>query len=419
MKIAIVQFPGSNCERETSLAVERAGMTPVEFLWNESPAKLKDMAGYIIVGGFSYEDRSRAGIIAALDPVMKEIKNQSELGKPVLGICNGAQILVETGLVPGLKGNQLAMALTENKRILDGKILGTGFYNAWVHMRPCPKVKKTAFTRALSKEAVLCVPAAHAQGRFIMPIELLQEIEAEGLNLFQYCDEQGNVIDNFPVNPNGSMGNIAAVINKAGNVMAMMPHPERTSAGDGIFSSMKEYIQEREAFDPLTLSYQIKPSTLNPYSRLNVNHELIVKLIITDNTALTVEKTLRQLGFPVTVKRLAHWQLDAASPESIQKIKQSGVLYNDRKEYEVDLQQVSAPHSKAFLIRTNDDLVGAQKLQMLQDHFAIQGVSAIHHGILWHLQSDIGHIDELIEPILATHILFNPNAHTCYEYELS
>src|SRR5579872_7303913 len=100
--IAIIQFPGSNCERETMLAVRRAGMTPVEFLWNESPLKLREMHGYIIVGGFSYEDRSRAGIIAALDPIMQELAAQSELGKPILGICNGAQVLVETGLVPGL-----------------------------------------------------------------------------------------------------------------------------------------------------------------------------------------------------------------------------------------------------------------------------------------------------------------------------
>src|SRR3990167_7643022 len=101
MRIGIIQFPGSNCERETMLAVKRAGMEPVEFLWNESHEKLRSLAGYIIVGGFSYEDRSRAGIIAALDTIISVLREQSEYGKPILGICNGAQILVETGLVPG------------------------------------------------------------------------------------------------------------------------------------------------------------------------------------------------------------------------------------------------------------------------------------------------------------------------------
>src|SRR5210317_162016 len=98
IKIAVIQFPGSNTERETVLAVERAGMEPVEFLWNDDYQKLANCNGYIIVGGFSYEDRARAGIIASLDPVIDVIRLQSENGKPVLGICNGAQILVESGM---------------------------------------------------------------------------------------------------------------------------------------------------------------------------------------------------------------------------------------------------------------------------------------------------------------------------------
>ena len=100
--IAIVQFPGSNTERETSMACKRVRLNPIDFLWNEKKASLSDFDGYIIIGGFSYEDRSRAGILAALDPIIEMIKLESEKGKPVLGICNGAQILVESGLVPGI-----------------------------------------------------------------------------------------------------------------------------------------------------------------------------------------------------------------------------------------------------------------------------------------------------------------------------
>ncbi|HAT8971005.1 TPA: phosphoribosylformylglycinamidine synthase I [Legionella pneumophila] len=417
MKIAVVQFPGSNCERETMLAVQRAGMTPVEFLWNDSSQKLREMDGYIIIGGFSYEDRSRAGIIAALDPVMKEIKLQSELGKPVLGICNGAQILVETGLVPGLKNYQIGMALTENKRIQDGKILGAGFYNSWIHMRTGDRVRQNAFTRYLSKDSVLSIPAAHAEGRFVMPVKLLQEIEEEGLNAFQYCDAQGNRDDNFPVNPNGSLRNIAAIINKAGNVMAIMPHPERTFAGDPIFHSMKEYIKEKKTFKQQTLSYQPEPVKIIPYDKKDNAHELIVKLIITDNAALTVQNTLRQLGIPVTVNRMMYWHVDTNFPEAIEKIKQTGVLYNDRKEYLVTPEQIFSSAAKAFLVISKDDMIGQQKLQMLRDHFSIDGVDAIHHGVLWIFSSENVKIQELAESILATNIIFNPNAHICYEYQ--
>ena len=114
INIAIIQFPGSNTERETLMACHRVGLNPIEFLWNELTEKLSEFDGYVIVGGFAYEDRSRAGIIAALDPIMKHIRLEAEKGKPVLGICNGAQILVESGLVPGLKNSRVGIALTDN-----------------------------------------------------------------------------------------------------------------------------------------------------------------------------------------------------------------------------------------------------------------------------------------------------------------
>ena len=419
MKIAIVQFPGSNCERETMLAVKRAGMIPIEFLWNESHTKLREMDGYVIVGGFSYEDRSRAGIIAALDPVMKEIRIQSELGKPVLGICNGAQILVETGMVPGLKNHQPGMALTENRRILDGKILGTGFYNNWIHMRPAAHSRSNAFTRHLTEQSILSVPIAHAEGRFVIPEQLAQEIVNEGLNVFQYCDEKGDIIDNFPVNPNGSVLNTAAVMNKSGNVMAMMPHPERTSAGDALFLSMKDYILERKEFIPSELSYIPEPIKVRTYPKEQPGYELLVDYIITDNHALTVQNTLRQSGLPVRVKRIVHWQINCQSSELVEQIKQTGVLYNSRKEYLVEPEQVSTDFSLTLLVKPKDDLFGQQKKQMLLDHFSLDGIEEIQHGILWIFESEHDKIAELKELIFNSNIIFNPYAHDCYEYKNS
>jgi phosphoribosylformylglycinamidine synthase len=373
------------------------------------------MDGYIIVGGFSYEDRSRAGIIAALDPVMKEIQIQSEMGKPVLGICNGAQILVETGMVPGLKNNQSCMALTENRRILDGKILGTGFYNSWIYMCPSINSKDNAFTRHLSEATVLSVPIAHAEGRFVMPVELLQEINNEGLNVFQYCDAEGRILDNFPINPNGSLLNTAAIMNKSGNVMAMMPHPERTSAGDPIFLSMRDYILERKEFNCSQLAYQPEPITTSLYQKRASSFELLVKLVITDNHALTVQNTLKQLGITVRVSRAAYWNIEC-DPESIDKIKQTGVLYNERKEYLVAHEEVSNASTLSCLVIPKDDLLGLQKKQMLLDHFSIGGIEEIHHGMLWMFESDAEKIADIKELILNTHIIFNPSAHDYYEY---
>ena len=106
INIGVVQFPGSNTERETSLAIKRVEMNPVEILWNSNPNLIKECHGYVITGGFSYEDRSRAGVIASLETIIDILKNESKKGKPIFGICNGAQILVESGLVPGTSDNK-------------------------------------------------------------------------------------------------------------------------------------------------------------------------------------------------------------------------------------------------------------------------------------------------------------------------
>lgn len=424
IRIAIVQFPGSNCERETMLAIKRADMEPVPFLWNEPRERLQTMDGYVVVGGFSYEDRSRAGIIAALDPVMQAIKEQSEQGKPVLGICNGAQILVETGLVPGLENNKIGMALTENKRIADGKVLGTGFYNAWIHMRLADQYQRNAFTRYLTPKEILTVPVAHGEGRFVMGDALRQEIAVQGQNVFQYCDEHGAIIDCFPINPNGSMDNMAAVSNKAGNVMAMMPHPERTINGDPIFKSMRAYIEEKRAFDAATITpLYYYPRRINPpiYRKPDNQVECIVELMITDNQALTVQQTLTQLGLPVKVRRQVHWALQVHDAEVITRIKQSGVLFNERKEKELTPSAIFPANTNtfSFLVRAKDDVVGLQKQQTLRHHGLSSAAHAIYHGVLWHISSDALSNDELKDAILKTNIILNPYAHDCYQYQQS
>jgi phosphoribosylformylglycinamidine synthase len=407
MRIGIIQFPGSNCERETALAVKRNGMEPVEFLWNDSPKKLAELDGYVIVGGFSYEDRSRAGAIAALDPIMQVIKEQSERGKPILGICNGAQILVETGLVPGVENNKLALALTDNKRIQQETVLGTGYYNAWVYMRLSDNFQLNAFTRYLTPENILRVPVAHGEGRFVIPPALLAEMQENGLDLFQYCDEHGQVIDEFPINPNGSINNIAAISNKAGNVMAMMPHPERTLECDAIFKSMHDYIAEGYQQPAAPLYYYPRTPEIKNYS--SSHHEVVIDLIITDNHALSVENALAHLGIPAKVTRHIHWEVACDSGAILEKIKTSGVLFNDRKE---KIAVSSSAPTKKYLVRSKEDMVGQQKLQMLKHHFNVEGVQSIRHGIIWEIEA----AEEAFAKIINSHILFNPYAHDCYYY---
>ena len=164
--IAIIQFPGSNTERETIMACNRVDMKSENFL-ECSTSSLKNFSGYIIIGGFSYEDRSRAGIIAAFRPYNESNQKESSKGKPVLGICNGAQILVESGLVPGCKDNSPCVALTDNKRITNNLVVGVGYYNTWTNLKMSSNPNRSAFTRHLKTNDFIRVPFAHGEVDFL------------------------------------------------------------------------------------------------------------------------------------------------------------------------------------------------------------------------------------------------------------
>ena len=417
MKIAIIQFPGSNCERESILAVKRAGMEPVEFLWNEPVEKLRKCDGYFIIGGFSYEDRSRAGIIASLDPVIDVIRQEGKRGKPVLGICNGAQILVETGMIPGLKNGQVGLALASNQRIKDGHVLGTGFYNAWVNVQLTAQSRRSVFTRHLKPGQWMTLPVAHSEGRFMMPENLLNELKTNDQTLFRYCDEKGDFSPEFPVNPNGSMESLAAVCNGNGNMMAMMPHPERSPNGDPIFSSMRDSFRENSRIHTSSLLFKSPEISLSRYTPSDNSFELCVDLIITDNEAISVESTLRHLGLPVTVKRQAHWEI-VLEPEADSQIKENivatGELFNSNKE---TLSAQTFPASAvSMLVRYKDDVVGQHKREVLKDWFHIEGIHNIRKGVIWTIIPKNQNRDSVLQEVLNTHILFNPHSHECYQY---
>jgi len=412
--IAIIQFPGSNTERETLMACRRVGLNPVEFLWNEPAEKLSNYDGYIIVGGFAYEDRSRAGVIAALDPIMKQIKIEAESGKPILGICNGAQILVESGLVPGLENHRVGIALTDNKRVKGDHVIGVGYYNTWANLQLTSAPGRCAFTRHLKIGEWINVPLAHGEGRFIIPDELVEKMIANEQTVFRYCDNEGIVSDEFPTNPNGSMHNLAAVCNPAGNVMAMMPHPERTENGDTIFSSLKDFIENENPVTDHSLSFDRPHYKVENYDPNGGSTEWIVDMIITDNEAVSVHNALNHLGFDVAISRQTHWEISTdGEPDSIlKKIDKTGELYNSNKEF---INQTTAKENTAsFLVRQKEDMIGRAKFESLTERFEIDRISEIKRGVIWNVTVNSGNLENVLGNLLDTHILFNPLSHECY-----
>ena len=414
VSIAVIQFPGSNTERETLMACRRVGLSPVEFLWNEPVEKLSVFDGYVIVGGFAYEDRSRAGVIAALDPIMTQIKIEAEKGKPILGICNGAQILVESGLLPGLDDHRVGIALTDNKRVKGRHLLGVGYYNTWANLQMSAPSNRCAFTRHLKTGDWINVPLAHGEGRFVVPDELLEKMISNNQTVFQYCDDSGNVVDEFPTNPNGSMYNLAAVCNARGNVMAMMPHPERTENGDAIFSSMKEFIKNGNPVSDHTLSFDRPHYKVANYETNGDSSEWVIDMTITDNEAASVHNALNHLGFDVSISRQTHWEIsiDGNREAILKEIDATGELYNSNKEF--ISKTTSTQNTTSYLVRQKEDIIGRAKFESLTKRFEIKNIYEIKRGVIWNVTINSGNFENVLDRVLDTHILFNPLSHECY-----
>lgn len=208
LKVAIIDFPGSNCRYDTLHVLKNVLNVDARLIWHkEFDDNTYDVA--ILPGGFAYGDYLRAGIIAAFSPAMKTVKKMAAAGKPVLGICNGFQILVEAGLLPG--------ALLRNSSLT--------FVCKWIHLRV--ENNKSPLARGLTKGAILSLPIAHGEGRYFADDDKLEEMKRNNQIIFRYVDKSGEVTEES--NPNGSMDNIAGVCNPDGNVAGLMPHPERSS----------------------------------------------------------------------------------------------------------------------------------------------------------------------------------------------
>ena len=231
MKFGVLVFPGSNCDQDTYNVIAEVAGQPVTYLWHDS----EDLGGVdavLVPGGFAYGDYLRTGAIAHFSPVMQSVKRFAEGGGLVLGICNGFQILTESGLLPG--------ALMRNA--------GLKYICKQVHLRT--ETTNSAFTSKLEKGEVLQIPIGHMEGNYFCSPEDLRRLEAEDRIAFRYATPDGQITPE--ANPNGSLSNIAGILNEKRNVLGMMPHPDRSSesllgSSDGwkIFASMIEALATR------------------------------------------------------------------------------------------------------------------------------------------------------------------------------
>ncbi len=208
MKFGIIQFPGSNCDHDAFYATKFNLGAESEYIWHKETVLPNNLDCIILPGGFSYGDYLRTGSIASISPVMRAVKEFADKGGYVIGICNGFQILTESGLLPGV--------LLRNTSL---KFICKDIYLKVEN-------KTTSFTSAITKD-VLRIPIAHNEGNYFAQNETIKELEDTGRIVFRYSSPEGIVSTEY--NPNGAINNIAGIVNEKGNVLGMMPHPERYS----------------------------------------------------------------------------------------------------------------------------------------------------------------------------------------------
>ena len=208
MRVAVLVFPGSNCDHDAHHAINHVLESQAEYVWHREKT-LKGYDAVIVPGGFSYGDYLRTGAIARFAPVMTAVKKLADEGAPVMGICNGFQILVEAGMLPG--------ALISNSSLR--------FVSRMVSLKP--EHTDSPFTSTLDSSAVYSMPVAHSSGNYIASPEHIKAMEDRGQIAFRYVNSRGKMT--AQANPNGSTDHIAGVLNEQGNVLGLMPHPERAA----------------------------------------------------------------------------------------------------------------------------------------------------------------------------------------------
>ncbi len=208
VRVAVVQYPGSNCDLDALEVLQKIVKVKTDLVWHRNLQR-DNYDAYVLPGGFSYGDYLRAGAIAATSPSLKTVQKAAENGKPVLGICNGFQILVEAGILPG--------AVLRNTRLR--------FVCKWTRLRV--ETTRTPFTHTADKGQILNIPIAHNEGRYYLDDDELNTLERDQQVVLRYVDNNNEPSPD--ANPNGSINNIAGICNPDGNVMGLMPHPERAS----------------------------------------------------------------------------------------------------------------------------------------------------------------------------------------------
>lgn len=414
IRFAILSFPGSTGERGAVSAFVRNGMEAEVVRWNEMDRlESEDFDGYFLSGGRSFGGAGRGGVVASREPIMEMVRREAEKGRVVLGVGDGAQILVESGLVPGCEGDALACGLAPNAP--EGRFSG-----GWALVKDASPRGRSAFG---DSGGLLRLPMACSEGRFVFASpETLKRIKKNGQVLYEYADVQGGVAKMFPENPTGSEGAVAALCNPSGNVMAMVPQPERDARGSGdhVFRSMRAWIERRGKAEYPPLGSCGLKEDIRPFSPSGM--EILISPGFQDEEEKIVMRLLARLGFKVRLRRFRYLAIDRGPglmrEKAIEGLLEAGLLSKMKGEramvriegetYEVKpeegLRKIEAHAERWVVVMPKGDVGAGAEKEMVSHHLG-NGVRGLRRGVVWEIE---GADEERRYAIIRTKILYNP-----------
>jgi phosphoribosylformylglycinamidine synthase len=414
VRFAVIAFPGTTGETETVRAFRQNGMEAEIVLWNDAGmikgSRCDDFDGYCLPGGMSFGDYGRGGLLASRQPILEVIRKEAAKGKVILGIGNGAEILVESGMIPGYGNGAVACAVERRMR-------ADGSEGGWSSLRNVAPKNRSAFNRFAGG---LRLVGMNPPRRFVFgDPAVLEAVRKNSQIVFRFGDQgKGRGSDSQEAE------SIAALCNPSGNVLAILSHPEQDPQGGGnpIFQSIREWIESRSQSGYSALGLYQGIQSIKPFAPADV--EFIVRTKSVDNERKMVEAALEAKGLKVNLKRYTYWSAKlksgAEGMETVRRILESGVLANLNKDWVTvriaggsyqykegrGLQDIELDSSKWLVVCEKADFVGSSIGDELRERWNMP-VESLAHGILWEVENAD---DQTVYEVIRTKILYNPNS---------
>jgi phosphoribosylformylglycinamidine synthase len=420
-RVGVLPISHAEAVSEIMDAIAYTGMEPKALQWDEATvAELSALDAYVIIGDDTVDSTACESLVAVLHPLVLELKQQTQQGKPLLGIAQGANLLINSGLVPGLESEKVGMAIVTVCGDVEMRAGQSTESLIPACMRLTPQYQRNAFTRYLTPKDILTLSFSQQSRSFVVSKALYAELQEQGQLLFQYCDTNGNHHLDQPFSQSDSVldlvPQVAAVSNKAGNVLAVIPSVEMATSGEVIFSSMREYIENNLYRAVPPLHYYPRRSVLQRYQQPLGARVCLVELLSENEKLKQLQNVMQQHGIAAEVRCYLHWEMQGVSEAEWLKLLKSGLLGRPDKE-NVKEALMADQNTGAILVRQKLEQYDHLKFGTLKPSVSLPDKTELRQGLVWEFEFQPSvDVTRMLEKIFILQVIAQPVVHTCLRY---